>query len=88
MKNRTDFLKRAIIYDRTLQNNYPELYRTFNKVEMMIEQAWTLWDDEITSPYWDGKEKGEEPTDSFSEFWLENEDFEADGFDIKTLSEF
>lgn len=87
MKNLTEFLKKAIVYDRTVQNAYPQLYRTFDKIEVMIQQAWVLWEDEITAPYWNGKEKGEEPTESFSEFWLENEDFEADNFDLETLKE-
>lgn len=84
-----NFLISAIVTDRQIQNQYPEHYRLFTQIETAIHQAWESWDEETVKTYWEENHdsKPTAPTDEFSTAWIENEDFEADGFNIEVLEE-
>lgn len=86
MNNLTECLKCAIVTDRAIQSQYPKMYSTFNSIEVAIQQAWDLWDDEITKTYHNGI-KPVTPPDNFSLQWIENEDLEADGYDTEMMSQ-
>lgn len=57
---------------------------TLSKIYEMVQWAWDNWDEDIISTYYEG-EKPISPTKEFIEQWVDNEDFEADGFDWYTL---
>lgn len=61
--------------------------QAFDQISDAVYYAWNNWDESIVSTYYEGKEKPEDPTPEFIEQWLENEDFEADGFDVEALKE-
>jgi hypothetical protein len=82
--NLVNFLQEAIVTDRQIQNQYASMYRTFNAIECAIQEAWKIWDEDVLTTYYKG-EKPEEPTESFSLQWIENEDFEADGHDVDEM---
>lgn len=54
------------------------------KIDESVCWAWDNWDENIVSTYYSG-EKPKFPTEDFINQWVENEDFEADGFDIEFL---
>lgn len=56
------------------------------EVDKAVCWAWDNWDDKILSTYYTG-DKPEFPPLSFITNWVENEDFEADGFDVEFLKE-
>ena len=51
-----------------------------------LDYAWNNWDEEILRTYYEG-EKPEQPTEEFVKVWVDNEDFEADGYDVDRLKE-
>ena len=61
-------------------------YDLIEKVSSLINQAWNNWTDDITREYWEAEEKPQTETDSFILDWIENADFEADGFNIAELN--
>lgn len=58
--------------------------RTIIKIDDAIQWSWNHWDENIISTYYTG-DKPELPTADFIENWVENEDFEADGYDVEYL---
>lgn len=54
------------------------------KIDEILCWAWDNWESDLTG-YHPGVEKPKFPTESFIDDWVENEDFEADGFDIEEL---
>lgn len=60
--------------------------KTFEKIEQGVLYAWNNWDAGILATYYTG-EKPEEPTAAFVENWVDNEDFDADGYDVEHLKE-
>jgi hypothetical protein len=63
--------------------NVPPIVR---KIDQAVQWAWDNWDDNIVSTYYEG-EKPSLPTESFIRQWVENEDFEADGYNMELLAE-
>ncbi len=55
-------------------------------ISSMIEYAWNNWDDSIVATYFTGP-KPRFANAGFIENWLDNEDFEADGFDVNNLKD-
>lgn len=60
--------------------------KTLLKIDDAIQWSWNHWEEDIISTYYTGK-KPELPTTEFIEEWVENEDFEADGYDVEYLKE-
>lgn len=56
------------------------------KVDIAIQWAWDNWEEKIISTYYEG-DKPKFPPLNFIENWVENEDFEADGFNMDVLKE-
>lgn len=54
------------------------------EIDRSIQWAWDNWDDDIINTYYTG-EKPSLPTEVFIYEWVENEDFQADGFDMEEL---
>jgi hypothetical protein len=84
MKTVSEFFKRAIVEDRQIQNQYVQLYSTFKRVDSMIQWAWVHWDDYVTSTFHTGVKPEDAPA-AFALQYIENEDFEADGFDVEEI---
>lgn len=64
--------------------------KILDKISDAIYYAWENWDDEnVLQDFYDGTKgvKPVEPTDEFIQHWIDNEDFEADGFDENQLKE-
>lgn len=55
------------------------------KIDESIHWAWDNWEDSIIQKYYVG-EKPSLPTEQFIYEWIENEDFEADGYNIQELT--
>lgn len=63
-----------------------EQIRVLTKISNAIDYAWNNWDDEVTRTYYDvGSEKPKHAPAFFIHSWICNEDFEADGFDVKEI---
>lgn len=75
----------AAIFQAGNQNLNEEQYRVFNEISDAVDYAWNNWDESIISTYHEGIEKPEYPTPEFIEQWIENEDFEAAGYDVDRL---
>jgi predicted AlkP superfamily pyrophosphatase or phosphodiesterase len=60
--------------------------RVMSKISEAVNYAWNNWDDKIIQTYYEG-EKPAQPTEDFIKQWVENEDFEADGYDIEELQD-
>ncbi|WP_018629167.1 hypothetical protein [Niabella aurantiaca] len=56
------------------------------KIDEALCWAWRNWDDDIIATYYEF-EKPERPNEKFITNWVENEDFEADGYDKEELEE-
>lgn len=54
------------------------------KISNAVDYAWNNWDEKILAKYYKG-EKPEYPTAEFIYDWVEDEDFEADGFNVSYL---
>ncbi len=65
--------------------NYAQ-YRQFDNISNDVDYAWNNWEDSITSTYYEGEKPSKAPI-AFIQNWLENEDFEADGYDVEFLKE-
>lgn len=63
--------------------NVPSIIR---KIDEAVQWAWDNWDANITETYYEG-EKPSIPTEEFINQWVENEDFEADGYDMEELAQ-
>lgn len=57
------------------------------KIDDGVQWSWNHWDEDVIATYYDGDEKPETPTDEFIKEWVQNTDFEADGYDVKYLKE-
>lgn len=57
-----------------------------SKISEAVDYAWKNWDEEVLQTYYEG-DKPEQPTEEFINQWVENEDFEADGYDVEHLKE-
>lgn len=57
-----------------------------DRISAAIEYAWNHWDNEIVATYYEG-EKPQFANADFIENWVDNEDFEADGYDVDRLKE-
>lgn len=75
---------KRIIADRII-NNEINNNRTLQRIASSIQYSWNEWDESIIASYYGGDEKPELPTDDFIENWVENEDFEVDGYDVEYL---
>lgn len=64
-----------------------EKLRIVTKVKDAIQWAWDNWDESEIKAYHEGVEKPELPTPAFQREWIDNEDFEADGYDVEGLKE-
>ena len=62
-------------------------YSVLDGIRNKIQEAWELWDDETTSPFWESEKKPSHYTYSFADNWIDNEDFDADGYDENALDE-
>lgn len=61
--------------------------KIIDRVRASIEYAWKNWDEDVIASYYAG-DKPQDPNDAFIQNWIENEDFEAAGFDkdyLKTI---
>jgi len=76
---------KRIISDRIV-NNEINNNRNLEGIDAAIQYAWNNWDEEIVSTYYTG-DKPELPTSEFIIEWIENTDFEADGYDVEYLKE-
>ncbi|MDO9554546.1 hypothetical protein [Rhodonellum sp.] len=61
-------------------------YAQISKISEAVDYAWNNWDEAVLKTYYEG-EKPEQPTEEFINHWIENEDFEADGYDVDALKE-
>lgn len=61
--------------------------KTLLKIDDAIQWAWNHWNKELIDTYYSGDKKPELPTTEFIEEWVENEDFEADDYDVEYLKE-
>lgn len=61
--------------------------KTLLKIDDAIQWAWNHWNKELIDTYYSGDKKPELPTTEFIEEWVENADFEADGYDVEYLKE-
>lgn len=61
--------------------------KTLLKIDDAIQWAWNHWNKELIDTYYSGDKKPELPTAKFIEEWVENADFEADGYDVEYLKE-
>lgn len=61
--------------------------RVLQRIDDAIQYSWNEWDESIIASYYGGDEKPELPTSEFIIEWIENEDFEADGYDVEYLKE-
>ena len=68
-------------------NNYGinNFYQITDLVQNCISEAWDNWSDDLTKEFWGSKRKPKSFTDSFRDSWIENNDFEADGFDVVSI---
>lgn len=64
-------------------SNIPSIIR---QIDENLCWAWDNWDDELTANHYEF-EKPKFPTYSFINEWVDNEDFEADGFNLEELKE-
>lgn len=74
------------IFQNGSQSLSERQYKIFNKISDGVEYAWNNWDDDIIATYYEG-EKPEFSPINFIENWIDNEDFEADGYDVEELKE-
>lgn len=78
-------------YKRTIAdkliNNEINNNRTLERIDEAIQWSWNHWDEDIITTYYNGDKKPELPTTEFIEEWVENEDFEADDYDVEYLKE-
>ena len=75
-----DIITQGIIENLIFDN------KTVDKINEAIQYAWNNWDADIVAPFYDGA-KPELPTDEFIIDWVDNWDFEADGYDGEYLKE-
>jgi len=86
MKNMEDFKER--IYNQLVNRSSfktEEQQKFIEKVSEGIEYAWNHWDADIVATYYNTLIKPLFATNEFIENYIENEDFEANGFDVKTI---
>lgn len=72
------------IADKLINNEINN--RTLERIYDAIQWSWIHWNDYIISTYYTG-DKPELPTNDFIEEWVENADFDADGYDVEYLKE-
>lgn len=61
---------------------------TIIKIDLAVWWAWENWNDAIISTFYDASyPKPIIPPENFIKQWVENEDFEADGYDVGQLQE-
>lgn len=60
--------------------------KTIDKISDGVEYAWKNWDADITATYYSG-DKPETAPANFIENWVDNEDLEADGYDVERLKD-
>ena len=81
--NRDEIASLVIQLNYGSNGNVPSIIR---KIDDAIQWAWDNWDSNILKTYYEG-EKPSLPTESFIYQWVDNEDFEADGYDMEELSQ-
>jgi hypothetical protein len=81
--NRDEVERLVIQINHGTNGNVPTIIR---EIDEAIQWAWDNWGEDIVGTYYIG-EKPSLPTELFIKDWVENEDFEADGFDIEQLAE-
>jgi len=81
--NKTEIARIVNQINNGSNGNVPSIIR---KVDDAICWAWNNWDEDVISTYYQFK-KPELPNEEFISNWVENEDFEADGFDLEQLAE-
>lgn len=57
---------------------------TLRNIDNVVQWAWENWDKDVISSYYLG-EKPERPTENFINEWVDNADFEADGYNVENL---
>ena len=57
-----------------------------SKISEAVNYAWNNWDDSVLRTFYAGV-KPKSPTEDFVLQWVENNDFEADGYDVQHLKE-
>jgi hypothetical protein len=83
-KSTLDFLK-LMAKDAATFNANMQHYRLLDGIRNSIQEAWESWDDETTKEFWENEAKPTGYTQSFAEHWIDNEDFEADGYDENAM---
>lgn len=64
----------------------PNLIEKIQPIYNAVFWAWENWDKDVIATFYES-EKPESPTEEFIYQWVENEDFEADGYNIEELKE-
>lgn len=64
-----------------------EQFRIVRKIDDGINYAWGNWDEKLLRSYYAGNVKPGDIPDAFVKEWIENEDFEADGYEVRGLQE-
>lgn len=57
---------------------------TLRNIDNAVQWAWENWDKDVISSYY-LEEKPERPTENFINEWVDNADFEADGYNVENL---
>jgi hypothetical protein len=85
MKTQTyEFLKLMAVDASTFNANMQH-YGLLDGIRNMIQEAWEIWPDDATKEFWGQQLKPANYTGSFAENWIDNEDFDADGYDEQEL---
>ena len=58
--------------------------KNIDKISESIEYAWNHWGADVIESYFEG-DKPAYPNASFVNSWIDNEDFEVDGYDVNEL---
>lgn len=77
------------IASNLINGNYslsPAQQRAHDSISAAIDYAWNNWDADILATYYVG-EKPETANTAFITNWIENEDLEADGYNVDLLEE-
>ena len=76
------------VITRKLLNGYANAQAAeqpiLDKISTAIQWAWDNWDASVVETYYEG-EKPKYPTEDFTTQWVNNNDFEADGYDEELL---
>ena len=76
------------VITRKLLNGYANAQAAeqpiLDKISTSIQWAWDNWSTDVMKTYYEG-EKPKYPTEDFTTQWVNNNDFEADGYDEEFL---